>query len=259
MRDILILDHLNMEINLKMSRLFIFINIFGLLLTPCVALEPVPSRPPTGIYDEADLFTAEEEASLAAELRRALEQHYLEVYVATYQLVKGENMAERAARLRNGWARNPFALVLVFDETLGQMSFVGSRDLEKFVAKQQLAGAFQRAAETARKYLAEQAEAKQKPVPSAMIRRSVNALVRDPVLIERMTLPESQTFTKPMLALMFLFVLLMTGAGALVWWLEKRLSHSQERSKRTDHFPVTHMPLRLGAVYSGGKSATIGE
>ena len=242
-----------------MSRLFIFLNIIGLLLSPCFALEPVPSRPPTGIYDEADLFTAEEEASLALELRHALEKHFLEVYVATYQLVKGENMAERAARLRNGWARNPFALVLVYDETLGQMSFVGSRDLERFVDKQQLAGAFQRAAETARKYLAEQSEADEKPEPSAMIRRSVNALVRDPVLIERMTLPESQKFTKPMFILMGLFVVLMISAGALVWWLEKRLDRSKELSKRTDHFPVTHMPLRLGAIYSGGKGVTIGE
>ena len=90
-----------MEINLNVSRLFIFINIFASLLTSCFALEPVPSRPPTGIYDEADLFTLEEEASLAVELRQALESHLLEVYIATYQLVKGENMSERAARLRN--------------------------------------------------------------------------------------------------------------------------------------------------------------
>ncbi len=248
-----------MEINLKLCRLFIFINIFASLLSYSFAVGPVPSRPPNGIYDEADLFTLEEEVSLAAELRQALESHFLEVYVATYQLVKGENMAERAARLRNTWARNPFALVLVYDETLGQMSFVGSRDLELFVDKQQLSGAFQRAAETARKYLAEQAAAKEKPVPSAMIRRTVNALVRDPVLIERMTLPESQTFTKPVLALMALFLLLMSGAGAFVWWLEKRLVRSKEMSQRTDHFPVIHMPQRLGANYSGGKSVTIGE
>jgi uncharacterized membrane protein YgcG len=246
---------LNRGINSKISRLFIFINI----LCPCFALEELPSRPTSGIYDEADLFTSEEEVSLAVELRHALENHLLEVYVVTYQLVKGENMAERGARLRNRWARNPFALVLVYDETLGQISFVGSRDFENFVDKQQLAGAFQRAAETARKYLAEQAEAEAKPVPSVMIRRSVNALVRDPVLIERMTLPERKTFTKPMVILLGLFVLLMIAAGGLVWLLEKRLDRSKELSKRIDHFPVTHMPLRLGALYSGGKSATIGE
>ena len=139
------------------------------------------------------------------------------------------------------------------------MSFVGSRDLELFVDKQQLSGAFQRVVETARKYLAEQAAAKEKPVPSAMIRRTVNALVRDPVLIERMTLAESQTFTKPLLALMALFLLLMISAGAFVWWLEKRLGRSKEMNQRTNHFPVIHMPQRLGANYSGGKSVTIGE
>lgn len=224
-----------------------------------LALEPLAQRPPDGVHDEADLFSSTEKATLAAELRNALDSQQLEIYVATYRLVKGENMAERAARLRNVWARNPFAIVLVYDETLGQMSFVGSRDLERFVDKQQLAGAFQRAAVSAKKYLGEQRAAGEKAVPATMIHRTVRALVRDPVLIDRMTLPSSWTFTKPMAVLLAAFVLLMVGAGFLVWRLEQRLDRSKTLGKRTDTFPVTHMPLRLGALYSGGKGVTLGE
>ena len=99
---------LNMKNTSKMFRLFIFLNTLCLTPCPCFALEELPSRPTSGIYDEADLFASEEEVSLAVELRHALENHLLEVYVVTYQLVKGENMAERGARLRNRWARNPF-------------------------------------------------------------------------------------------------------------------------------------------------------
>lgn len=248
-----------MEISFRMSRLFIFVNILGLLTWSALALEPVAQRPPDGVHDEAALFSPTEKAALAVELSEALDTQQLEIYVATYQLVKGENMAERAARLRNTWARNPFAIVLVYDETLGQMSFVGSRDLEKFVDRQQLAGAFQRAAVSAKRYLEEQRVAEEKAVPATMIHQTVRALVRDPVLIDRMTLPSSWSFTKPMGVLLAAFLLVILGAGALVWRLERRLGRLKEQGKRAAVFPVTHMPLRLGATYSGGKGVTLGE
>ena len=196
---------------------------------------------------------------MATRIRAALERHQLEVYVATYQLVKGESMAQRAARLRNSWSRNPFAIVIVYDETLGQMSFVGSRDLELFVDQGQLSGAFQRAATTARHYLKARNEAREKPDPAVMISRTVDSLLTDPVLIERMTLPEPWEFTKPMMVLLGLFVLCVVTCGAFVVWFERRQGRSRELGQRTDHFPTTHMPLRLGAPFSGGLGASLGE
>ena len=250
---------MTIEIFLRLSRIFRVISILGILTISGFGEDTLPSRPASGLYDGAGLFSPEEASVLAAELQAALENHHLEAYVATFQLVKGESMAERAARLRNVWARNPFAMVIVYDETLGQMSFVGSRDLEQFVDQQQLSGAFQRAASVARLYLSEMREKDEKPRPAAMIARTTKALLHDAVLNERMTLPAPWTFTKSMAGLLAIFMVTIAGAGLLVFKLESRLRQSKEASRRTDHFPITHMRLRLGGAYSGGKGVTLGE
>ncbi len=95
---------------IKLSRIFIILNIFAPLTILALALEP---RPESGVMDQANVLSEAVEMALAGQLRDAWEKHQLEVYVATYRLVKGETVAERAARLRNAWARNLYAIVLV--------------------------------------------------------------------------------------------------------------------------------------------------
>ncbi|MFT4639722.1 MAG: hypothetical protein ACI8T1_003047 [Verrucomicrobiales bacterium] len=248
-----------MKIFLHMSRLFIILNILRILLLETSALEPLGERPPTGILDDAGLLSEEQETLLATKLRTSFNEHHLEVYIAAYQLVKGENIAERATRLRYAWARDPFAIVLVYDETIGQMSFVGTRDLEKFVSAQQLSEAFQRATAVAKQYLAEKNKADSKPVPGEMILRTTSALLADPILTERMTLSKPFHFTASMAKLLVLFVLAALAAAACVVWLEKRAAASKKTNQRCSYFPSTHMPIRLGAPYSGGKGVSFGD
>ncbi len=240
----------------NMSRIFIILNILLTLINTGIAQEP---RPASGILDEAGLFSDPGKAELAEILRRGLEDHALELYVATYRLVKGETIAERATGLRNAWAQSPFAVVLVYDESVDQISLVGTRDLVDFVSATQLGAVFQRAAAVANRHLAEEKAAGQRRDPAAMITRTVAALLSDHVLTERMSLPEPLRFSRPMVALLAAFILLASAAASLAWWFESRLHQNRRSQTRCSYFPTTQMPLRLGAPYSGGKGATIGE
>lgn len=243
--------------NGHLSRLFIILNIFEALAILGFAVDA--PRPENGIFDQAKLLSEETEARLSQRLQTALRDHYLEVYVATYRIVKGETIAERAARLRNAWSRNPFAIVMVYDDSVGQMSLVGSRDLERFVSAQQLAGAFQRAAEVAKNFLQAEHQANRKARPEATIERALLAILDDPILTERMSLPERFQFTRPMAILLGVFIVLALVAAFVVVWLEARQARIRELESRCSYFPTTHMPSRLGAPYSGGQGISIGE
>jgi hypothetical protein len=211
------------------------------------------------MLDAAKLLPEPVEQALAHDLRHALEAYRLEVYVATFRLMKGETLTECAIRLRNAWSQNPHAIVIVYDDSVGQMSMVGSRDLEQFVSAQVLSEAFQRAAQSAQRYLvAEQAD-RRRPRPQDTLPLAVRALLQDPILKGRMTLPEPFRFTRPMVTLLVGFALLALMAAAGVVWMERRLARQKREQARCASFPTTHMPQRLGAPYSGGHGVTLGE
>lgn len=240
-----------------LSRIFVILNILLTLVN--TALAEISVRPDDAIFDEARVFSDEARTALSSDLQHALGEHELEVYVATFRLVKGESIAQRAARLRNAWAQSPYAVVLVYDESVDQISLVGSRDLAEFVSHSQLGAVFQRAAASANHYLTQEAQARRKPDPAVMISRAVHSLLGDPVLTDRMTLSEPFRFTRSMGILLVILLLFLCLAGLIVGWLEGRLQASKRSRTRCSYFPTTHMPLRLGAPYSGGQGATFGE
>ncbi len=215
------------------------------------------SRPPTGIQDNASVFDADSMAELTGMLRNALEDHYLECYVVTYDLIRGETGAERAARIRNTWARNPFAIALVFDASVYEISLVGTRDLENFVSRRQLEGVFQRAGAAAVTYVKGSKAKGERPQEQQLILHAMKRLLTDPVLAHRPTIPESNKFSGAMYVLLGVFALLALIGGGLAFYFEKRLAKSRARHQRITHFPPTHMPTRLGGLYSGGISASL--
>ena len=245
-----------MKISVVVSILFTISGIFATQSINAADMDLGP-RPHSGIYDQADVFSDQQEAALAERLRVALETNYLEVYIATYRIVKGETIAERAARLRNAWTRNPFGMVVIFDDSVSKMSFVGSKDLELFVSSQQLRAAFQRAGIRARRYLDKQRLAGNKPASDVLLLEAIDGLLNDPVLTERMTQPEPFRFTGAMLKLLLFLIVLVAAAGMLVVIGEKRFAKAKTLNERVSHFPRTHMPIRLGAIYSGGVGATL--
>lgn len=240
----------------KLSRIFIILSILMGLTISSPAVDP---RPPSGILDQAGLLSNATKTALSEQMRAALQDHHLELYVATYGLIRGETLTQRAVRLRDAWAQNPFAIVLVYDQSMGQMSFVGTRDLEKFVSAPELNGAFQRAAAVARNHMIKEKDAERRSRAEAVIASAVRYLIEDPILTQRMSLQVPWQFSRPMAALLTALVVLLVGAASLVWWLEKRLHQSKRRNLRCSHFPATHMPFRLEAPYSGGQGVSIGE
>ena len=129
-------------------------------------------------------------AKLTTMMRDAFEEHNLECYVVTYDLVRGETGAERAARIRNTWARTPFAIALVFDASVYEISLVGTRDLENFVSRRQLEGVFQRAGSAAVTYVKESKANGGRPEEQLLILKAMERLLTDPVLAHRPTNPE---------------------------------------------------------------------
>ena len=92
-----------------------------------------------------------------------------------------------------------------------------------------------------------------------MLAHTLNALLNDPVLTSRMTMPQEWKFTRPMFWLLLPFIGLILAFAAVAFWFEKHQRQSRSVAQRTAAFPTTHMPLRLGAPYSGGKGASLGE
>ncbi len=123
---------------------------------------------------------------------------------------------------------------------------MGTRDLERFVSAQQLTGVFQRSAASARRYLASETAARREPRPQDTIPLTVKALLRDPVLTERMSLSEPLRFTRPMVVLLVFFALLAVAAGLVVVWMERRQALAKRVAERRAQFPTAHVPLRLG-------------
>lgn len=229
-----------------------FLALPGIAEVPDLGL-----RPPTGIHDEAKVLSETQEIELGRRLRKAFDDYALEIYVATYTFIQGESIVERSTRLRNAWARNQYAIAVVFDSSSSQISFVRTHDFDQFLAKPEIEAVFARAATRAVNRLKEQRENNAKFSKGDLLMEAVDGLLLDPILAHNLQPSPRFKLNKDMGGLLAGLIVLGLAVAGFVFFQERRFASKKAPSFKANYFPRANMPIRLGGPNSGGMGVTL--
>lgn len=215
-----------------------------LMAASAPALEALPPKPDTLLFDDARLFSAEDAAKLSARLKACADQTGVRLYVAAFTLLQRPSVQQQARDLINPWMGDEAALMLAFHRGSNQSIVVMSPEMWRRYPAGDLVTTFDASARAL--------VSKDEVDHSKRVLNGANILIDALMKLEAERRMRNRILTHDDTVLAAVFGGALAVVVLVMLLVRRRLRHHEKQLAVQYEFPQVEVAMRLGAPMGGG-------